>query len=158
MNLRVQEKSYRKNFHKRDSQKIQYLDTLFRAFCISTTDISVSPDLEGEARENQKIISKAIKLGILQSDSETPFKANSTLTKIEALALLFRLTDIQIQADLSNYNFLDVEDNWKQEVAAKATHLGLVYTSNSKNSFYPNRVMNQGDAYRMLKQMSKYYY
>lgn len=150
-------KELQKELSQERLSKIQYLDTLFRAFCIETRGVSVSPDLEWEARENQKIISRAIELWILKSDSETPFKENSQISKVEALALLFRLTDIQIKNDLSSYRFKDVEDNWKQDVAAKATHLGLVYTSNSKNRFYPDRIMNQWDAYRMLKQMSKYY-
>lgn len=150
-------KELQKELSQEKLTKIQYLDTLFRAYCIDYSDISVSPDLEWEAKDNQKMVSKAIDLWILQSDSENPFQPWARITKIEALALLFRLTGIQVKNDLSPYNFRDVEDNWKRDVAAKATHLWLVYTSTKWNRFYPDRIMNQWDAYRMLKQISKYY-
>ena len=137
--------------------KVQYLDTIFRAFCIDYESVEVSPDLSGEAREKQKIITKAIELGVLKSDAENPFKPDIWISKIEALALLFRASWLELKWNFENYNFRDVDDNWKKDVAAKATHLSIVYTSTSKNRFYPNTTMNKWDAYKMLKEVARYY-
>ncbi len=137
--------------------KIQYLDTIFRAHCIDYDKAEVSPDLTGEEKNNQKIITTAIELWVLQGNSENPFQPNSRISKIEALAFLFRLSGLELKGNMSWYNFRDVGDDWKRDVAAKATHLDLVYTSTSKNRFYPNAIMNQWDAYKILKQTAKYY-
>lgn len=155
--LANKERELQKELSNESMTKVEYLDTIFRAFCIDYDNMEVSPDIEWEQRQQQKIVTKAIELWVLQSDPKKSFKFDSRVSRIEWLALLFRLSGIELKGNLSQYNYRDVSDDWKHDIAAKASHLWLVYTSASQNRFYPNQIMSQWDAYRILKEIAQFY-
>ena len=144
--------------------RVWYLKTILVAHCIDyseadTTDLVYS-DITDSDDTTKKIIKVATDLWIsngYEDNGERVFLPNKEITKIEALALLFKLSKFQLKDEPVANNYKDVEDGWKTTVADKAAHLWIIHSNQVKKLFYPNEKMREWTTYKLLKELARYY-
>jgi hypothetical protein len=85
------------------------------------------------------------------------FRANTPVTKIEALTMLIKLTDLKIQNDVYDYNFKDVKRNWKSNIANISASMGLAEYDKDNNNFFPEIAVTKEMASELISNIVKYY-
>ncbi len=144
--------------------RIDFLQILLDTHCIEYNGIDTS-DLEfsdiGKSNvQRREIIKKAIDMNITQwydLGGTTVFRPNRKISKIEALAMLMKLSWLELKEAPEKNNFVDVENNWKENIADTAYRLGLTPVDRSKKMFFPDYIMKRWDSYDIIWKIAKYY-
>lgn len=163
--LSEQEKELQLEISPKKLTRIEYLTILFRAHCIDyintpLDDEIIYQDIQSRDTLTKKIITTAINKEIIDGfsqDSQLSFRPDQKISKIEALAMLFKLAKFKFKNPVKENNYQDIPDNWKKSTADIASQLGIIHSNKVRGLFYPEEVMKEWTTYKMLKEVARYY-
>lgn len=143
--------------------RIQFLEILLSTHCINydaadaTTEFR---DLRFASDKDKKIVKAATSMKIISGYTEggnNYFYPNRKISKIEALAILLKLSWFELRDSEIINNFEDVWDDWKAPIADLSYRLGLTPIDEAKNLFSPDYTMKKWDTYDIINKVVKYY-
>ncbi|MCD5380914.1 hypothetical protein LR004_03210 [Candidatus Gracilibacteria bacterium] len=144
--------------------RIDFLEALLKVHCIDYSNADISSiaftDINNDDSETKKIIQKSIEIGIANGSEENGkkvFKAHTEITKIEALAILRKISGLELKDNSMKNRFTDLDVNWKRKVANMANILGLVPVDAKNKLFHPNEIVTNKTLSAMLGNILKYY-
>ena len=144
--------------------RIAFLKTILTVHCIDYQWVDASDvdfiDVWQNATETREIIKAATILWIsngYEVDAGKEFRANTPVTKIEALTMLINLADLQVQGNAHDYAFSDVKQDWQKAIANTSVHLWLTNFNIEDNTFSPKQVITKQDAQDLLLKITAYY-
>lgn len=146
------------------TSRLYFFETLLKNHCINYEETDISEvafdDIAQNDIKTKQIAQTAINLGIAQWYEiwwRKVFRASKKVAKIEALAVLIKISGIQIKNTEVVYNFADVEENWKQWVADISHRLQLTPIDAKENLFFPDYIMKKSDTYDLIAKMVTFY-
>ncbi|MDD4151101.1 MAG: S8 family serine peptidase [Candidatus Gracilibacteria bacterium] len=153
-------KGYSDNTFKPDNAitRAEYLSILMKALNIKV-DSSITKSINFSDIENNswqiKYAEKARLYGI--SSNSNKFRPNDYITRAEALAMLFKISKLNLQTNISN-NFSDTDlEEWMLKYTTKAKSLGLVKGQeiNGKSYFKPNNNITRAETSKIIVNLLK---
>ncbi|MBS9775295.1 S-layer homology domain-containing protein [Candidatus Gracilibacteria bacterium] len=123
----------------RDITRAEFLAIVLQSHCIDVYKKATSTpftDLEvGDWKTN--VVAAALKEGVIYGDTRNGkrvFRPNDAISKIEALAILTSMRDIQIDKNYS-HKYTDAAAAWQNRVLGVVEYLGI---DKKANAFQPN--------------------
>ncbi len=144
--------------------RIDFLEVLLKVHCVDYSNADTSSiafsDVKNDDDETKKIIQKAIEIGIANGSKENGkkvFKPNTEITKIEALAILRKISGLTLKDNSLKNRFIDLDVNWKRKVANVSNILWLLPVNTKNKLFEPNEIVTNKSLSTMLGNILKYY-
>lgn len=144
--------------------RVAFLKSILTAHCIDYEWVDASDvdfaDVSQNDTQTREIIKASMILWISNGynvDWIREFRANTPVTKIEALTMLIKLADLKVQGKAHTYEFNDVKRNWQDDIANTSAHLWLTSFDIESNNFFPKQVITKKAAQELLWNITRYY-
>ncbi len=144
--------------------RIDFLDILLKIHCIdssnSDTHSIAFSDVKDDDIKTKQIIQKSIEIGIANGYKENGkkvFKPNTEITKIEALAILRKISNFRLKDNTPKNTFTDLDVSWKKKVANFSNILWLLPIDTKNKLFHPNEKLTNKTFSIMIRNILKYY-
>lgn len=144
--------------------RVAFLKNILTAHCIDYEWVDASDVVFADVWQNDTQTREIIKASMIlwisngyDIDGVKEFRANTPVTKIEALTMLIKLADLKVQWKAYEYEFNDVKRNWQDDIANTSAHLGLTNFNKEDNNFFPKEVITKKAAQELLSNITTYY-
>lgn len=124
-----------------------------------TTEAKALPFSDINTDWQKRVVSVALENKIIAGDVDAKgnkvFRPNSQISKIEALAIISKLSGIEVEGNI-NHTFVDSAADWQNAILAKAEYLELVKVPADKK-FNPNAGISRWDMATLMVKYAKLY-
>lgn len=141
----------------------EFLKILLKSHCYSYADIDTNDldfiDVDSHSWQ-ARVIAKAQELDLVKWSTNTRgekvFRPNDTITKVEALKIILRLSEIETQ-DLLESEYSDIKVQWHEKYVRTWESLGLYDAYMDGQEFNPDEVMKREDMVDLIERFVQLY-
>ena len=106
-----------------------------------------------------RVISAALENNVIYGDTNASgarvFRPNSQITKVEALAIVYKLSGIEVK-DAKMHSFTDASAAWQNALLSNAEHLEVISVPTDKK-FNPNAGISRADMATLMVKFARLY-
>ena len=106
-----------------------------------------------------RVISAALENNVIYGDTNASgsrvFRPNSQITKVEALAIVYKLSGIEVK-DAKMHSFTDAAAAWQNTLLSNAEHLEVISVPTDKK-FNPNAGISRADMATLMVKFARLY-
>ena len=106
-----------------------------------------------------RVISAALENNVIYGDTNASgarvFRPNSQITKVEALAIVYKLSGIELK-DAKMHSFTDASAAWQNALLSNAEHLEVISVPTDKK-FNPNAGISRADMATLMVKFARLY-
>lgn len=138
--------------------RAEFLAIVLKSHCYDFSEkVEKTPFYDVDLNSWQaKVVKKSFDLWIISGYSDWTFKPNNEISKIEALAIIYKISNLEIKENFSD-SFTDKAASWQTKVLSNLEYLWILNPEKTGNKINPNSKISRNEISKMIVDVLKLY-